>query len=222
MRLQDMPWTRPIPARLAVLSAGLLALALALCASGLAQRPALKAQDYGRAERFLGYNANPLVLRAGVRPNWLPDDRFWYRLTTEKGVEFILVDPARSARGPAFNQTKVARALSQASGAKYEPFRLPFTAFIFEDNGRSIAFNAGGKTWTCDVEGMKCTPVPHQSDTTNSVLSPDRQRAAFIREFNLWVRDVATGKETQLTKDGVKDFGYATDNAGWTRSDRPV
>ena len=30
------------------------------------------------------------------------------------------------------------------------------------------------------------------------------------------------GRETQLTTDGVKDFGYATDNAGWTRSDRPI
>jgi dipeptidyl-peptidase-4 len=38
----------------------------------------------------------------------------------------------------------------------------------------------------------------------------------------LWVRDVATGAETQLTTDGVKDFGYATDNAGWTRSDRAI
>ncbi len=46
--------------------------------------------------------------------------------------------------------------------------------------------------------------------------------AAFIRDWNLWVRDVASGKETQLTTDGVKDFGYATNNAGWTRSDRPV
>jgi len=33
---------------------------------------------------------------------------------------------------------------------------------------------------------------------------------------------VATDKETQLTFDGVKDFGYATDNAGWTHSDRPI
>ena len=32
----------------------------------------------------------------------------------------------------------------------------------------------------------------------------------------------ATNKETQLTNDGVKDFGYATDNAGWTHSDRPI
>jgi dipeptidyl aminopeptidase/acylaminoacyl peptidase len=38
----------------------------------------------------------------------------------------------------------------------------------------------------------------------------------------LWVRDVASGRETQLTTDGAKDFGYATDNAGWVRSDRPV
>ena len=54
------------------------------------------------------------------------------------------------------------------------------------------------------------------------VVSPDGSRAAFIRGFNLWVRDVASGRETQLTTDGAKDFGYATDNAGWIRSDRPI
>jgi dipeptidyl aminopeptidase/acylaminoacyl peptidase len=54
------------------------------------------------------------------------------------------------------------------------------------------------------------------------VVSPDGKRAAFIRAYNLWVRDVATGRETQLTTDGAKDFGYATDNAGWVRSDRPI
>ena len=53
-------------------------------------------------------------------------------------------------------------------------------------------------------------------------LSPDGTRAAFIRDWNLWMRDVATGRETQLTRDGVKDFGYATDNAGWSSSDRAI
>src|SRR6202041_3475521 len=55
-----------------------------------------------------------------------------------------------------------------------------------------------------------------------SVKSPDGKSAAFIRDWNLWVRDLASGKETQLTTDGVKDFGYATDNAGWTHSDNPI
>ncbi|MEP7347613.1 MAG: DPP IV N-terminal domain-containing protein, partial [Gemmatimonadaceae bacterium] len=46
--------------------------------------------------------------------------------------------------------------------------------------------------------------------------------ATFIREYNLWTKDLATGKETQLTTDGIKDFGYATNNAGWTHNDNPV
>ena len=54
------------------------------------------------------------------------------------------------------------------------------------------------------------------------VPSPDGKRTAFIRDWNLWIRDVASGKETALTTDGVKDFGYATDNAGWTKSDRAI
>ena len=53
-------------------------------------------------------------------------------------------------------------------------------------------------------------------------LSPDGKKAAFIRDNNLWVRDVASGRETQLTTDGVPDFGYATDNAGWTHSNKPI
>ena len=56
----------------------------------------------------------------------------------------------------------------------------------------------------------------------NEVISPDGKKAAFIRDYNLWVKDLSTGKETQLTADGVKDFGYATDNAGWKHSDKAI
>lgn len=56
----------------------------------------------------------------------------------------------------------------------------------------------------------------------NESVSPDGKKAAFIKDWNLWVRDLETKKETQLTFDGVKDYGYATDNAGWTHSDRPI
>jgi len=47
------------------------------------------------------------------------------------------------------------------------------------------------------------------------VLSPDGARGAFIRNWNLWLRDVASGQERALTTDGMANFGYATDNAGW-------
>src|SRR4051794_28581117 len=57
---------------------------------------------------------------------------------------------------------------------------------------------------------------------SNEVLSPDGKKAAFIKDDNLWVRNIATNQVTQLTTDGIKDYGYATDNAGWKHSDKPI
>ena len=58
--------------------------------------------------------------------------------------------------------------------------------------------------------------------SANAVVSPDGKLMAFIRDWNLWLRNIATGTETALTTDGVKDFGYATDNAGWKHSAKAI
>lgn len=203
----------------------------------VAQQRALTADDYARAEKFMSYNTTPLVLRAGVRPTWLPDGRFWYRVTTENGGEFILVDPARGTRTPAFDHTKLAAALSAAAGAKYEAFKLPFQQIDFSADGKTISFNVERRRFTCDVQGNQCSAATGGAGNRaegqrggrgggfglpSMATSPDGKRTAFIRDYNLWVRDAATGKEAQLTTDGIKDFGYATNNAGWTKSDTPV
>lgn len=199
---------------------GLLALLVA-AGPGFAQQPALTAADYARAERFMPYNTTPLVHHVVARPTWLVDGRFWYRITTDKGTEFVAVDPARGTRGPAFDQAKLAAALSTASGTKYDAFQLPFTEFDLSDDGQTISFPLKDRRWTCDLKGDRCTGEKGTA-SRNQALSPDKKKAAFVRDNNLWVRDVASGNETQLTRDGVKDFGYATDNAGWARSDRPI
>lgn len=161
---------------------------IAIAAASLplsAQRPAVTADDYARAERFLGAATNPLVLRAGVRPAWLDDGRFWYRVTTENGSEAFLVDPVK--------RTKT---LCDLPACKEAPA-----------GGRGRGGQAAGR-------GGAGAPV--------EIPSPDGTRAVFVREYDLWVRDLATKQETRLTTDGEKDFGYATNNAGWTKSDRPV
>jgi dipeptidyl aminopeptidase/acylaminoacyl peptidase len=40
------------------------------------------------------------------------------------------------------------------------------------------------------------------------VASPDGRWAAFVRDFNLWVRSTSTNEEIQLSKDGTRDFDY--------------
>ena len=212
----------------------LIALTLLATSPVAAQQPAaITAQDYQRAEKWMGYNTNPLVFRTGVRPNWQGDTRFWYRVTTAEGTDFIMVDTATGAKSPAFDQAKLAAALSTAAGGTFDAHRLPFTDFEMSDDQKSISLTAQRRRFKCDVIAYQCTadssaqpagqrPGFGRGGAPPEVTSPDKKRAAFIRDNNLWMKDVATGKETQLTTDGEKDFGYATDNAGWTHSDRPV
>ena len=184
----------------------------------------LTADDYARAEQFLVQNTAPLVFGATVRPNWLESGRFWYRNTIPEGAEFVLVDPERRTRERAFDHQRLADALSAVTGTGYEAFGLPFTTFHWGADGRSIAFTVESQRYSCGIEDYRCTSEGsrQRGADRNSVLSPDGQYAAFIRDFNLWVRETVTGTETQLTTDGIEDFGYATNNAGWAKSDRPV
>ena len=225
--------------KLAILVASLVATIPGVAQQRAGEAPrSVTAADYARAEKFMGYNVTPLVSRAGVRPTWLPEERFWYRITTAEGSEFLLVDPVRGTRAPAFDHASLAAALTTATRTSYDARHLPFTEFDLSADGKSVSFAVRGARWSCDLPSTRCTSEGRSETTSvgqgnarggrggpgarSDVLSPDRKRTAFIRDFNLWVRDVASGKETQLTTDGVKDFGYATDNAGWVRSDRPV
>ncbi len=205
----------------------LLAAAFFVSAASAQQRPVRTAEDYARAERAMAYNTQALVDHSAGPPNWLAGDRFWYRTMTAQGSEFILVDPARRSRVPAFDHARLAAALSTASGKTYEAARLPFRSFAFAPDEKAIAFAANGKSWKYDLASGTVTPetspaaVPNPN-AENEIESPNGQLAAYIKDDNLWVRDTKTNQTTQLTTDGAKDYGYATDNAGWTHSDKPV
>jgi dipeptidyl-peptidase 4 len=196
------------------------------------------AADYEHAEKFMTYNTNPLVFQNSVRPTWLANDRFWYRNTVADGAEFILVDPVKGTRQPAFDHAKLAVTLSKAADVVYGPHSLPFQEIEFSPDGQFIHFTAASKKWKCDVGGAECLSEGAApggggrgrggrggggfGPPRNDAQSPDKQHTAYIHNYNLWIRDAGTNKETQLTFDGVKDYGYATDNAGWSTSDRAI
>ncbi len=176
--------------------------------------------DYERAERFMPYNTEPLVLRSVESPTWLTSGKFWYRTRGTGGREFVLVDPRKGVRGAAFDQDKVARLLSRATGEQYSAGKLPFNSFAWSTDERTLSFAAGAKRWRCHLSDDRCEELPALDP--DEALSPDGKRAVFLRDDNLWLRDQATGAESQLTRDGTKDFGYATDNEGWRHGTRPV
>ena len=186
---------------------------------------ALTAADYAHAEKFMRYNTDPLVYHA-VHPAWTSDERLWYRDTTADGSRFVLYDPGKLTKEPAFDHAKVAATLSTAAGKSYVPGKLPFNEIELAADGKSVAFRIGGRRFRCDRQGSQCAVekdgAPSGVFGRNDALSPDKKKTAFIRDYNLWVRDVGSGKETQLTTDGIKDYSYALDNAGWVKSDRAI
>ncbi|MEQ1691155.1 MAG: DPP IV N-terminal domain-containing protein [Gemmatimonas sp.] len=172
----------------------LLALVVAI-APLTAQQPArvVTSADYDRAASQLAPSLTGLVIGGAVAATWLPDDRFWYRTADASGPQVVLVDPAKKSR-----------VVCDAARTN-----CPGVPVAIDTSGGGRGGRGGGGGGRAGGPGV-------------AVTSPDGKRAAFIRDWNLWVRDVATGQERRLTTDGEANFGYATDNAGWASSDRAM
>ena len=201
----------------------LLSFFAVLAATLAGAQPAVTAEDYVRAESFLSGQTDPLVSGVMTSPAWLSNDQLAYQNRTPEGREFVITDPAGGTRVDAFDHARMAAALSVAANTNYNTFDLPAQAG-FSSDGASITFGDQEHQYTCTIETYTCAEVPRDDvqKSRNAIVSPDGRRAAFIHEHNLWVRELPSGAETQLTTDGVEHYGYATNNAGWVRRDQPV
>ena len=196
-----------------------------------AQQPRIyTTADYAQAEKFMSYNTAPLAYKGMVTPHWMADGRMWYRAVDDSGTTYRLVDPAKKSNTAAFDEKKLAVALNAASDKiKADPTHLRFNELSFSDSDHRLHLASSGFSFDCTLGATyTCASATDKSSSSPSAkfaplnISPDKTKGAFIRDWNLWVRDMATGAETQLTTDGVKDYGYATDNAGWKQSDAAI
>ena len=205
-----------------------LALAASSCLP-LAAQQVYSAQDYANAERWMGYNVNPLVQHTIAGVSYLPDGRVFFRDPSKSGTAYMIADPAKGTVAPAFDPAKLATALSAAGPQKVDAARLGVMDYKAEADG-GFAVSTHGGTFHCDAAITKCTvdssapatPRGRRGGGQAMNVSPDKKYAAFIRDHNLWVRELATSQDRQLTKDGADSYGYATDNAGWQHSDAAV
>ena len=204
--------------------AGALALGVLCAGTGFARGRVLTTQDYARAARFMPYATAPLVDHDVERVHWLGDRRFWFLDHDSWGDHYRVMTAPGGLITAAFNQDKLAAALGKAVGKPVSASKLAVTGIRIEGGGR-FEITRKGKHYRCDLSGApRCIGRASliKSGKEPGILSPDRKLEAFIRNWNLWVRNTASGKETPLTFDGVRNFGYATDNAGWRQSRHPV
>lgn len=178
-------------------------------------------EDYQRAEKLLGVNTSKLVYGMVVDQTWTSDNQLIYRNSIKEGREFVIASPLTKEKKRLFDHETFARQLSLLTGEEYEPFDLPISQLQLSEDSQMMTYLVSGKQYQTILTDYTTTSIPSLSQP-NEILSPNKNLAAYIKDHNLWVRNTKTNAKTQLTFDGKLDFGYATNNAGWIKSDGPV
>ena len=201
-----------------------------VCGLACAASAQVTRADYDRALN-LQKKYDSLVIDLPDTPVWLPKgDRFLYRKSVEGGHTFVMYDAATHTKSPAFDQAKLATALSAASGEHYTALTLPFARFRFLDGESSMAFEAGDTAWKCDLKEWKCeghpifsgddygyddTPKAENSET-KSLASPDGKWLAYILNYNVMVRSKDGKQRFTLSEDGSEGNYYAFSTMAWS------
>ena len=193
---------------------------LAVLVTGAATAQQVSIEDYQRAEKQLSKTTSELVNGTVDYPAWSSEHQLIYRSHTEQGNRFYLVDAKTQKKSLAFDHQKLAEALARVTESEVNHDKLPFYSVSFTDDN-AIKLSVKGKSYRCKLSNYVCQQNK-QAKKSNELVSPDGKRAAFIRDHNLWVRDLITEDETQLTTDGIENFAYSTNNAGWLRRATPV
>jgi dipeptidyl-peptidase 4 len=133
------------------------------------------------------FSRTNLVFRDHVTAHWFagPDgqtNEFWYRLDlAEDKREFILVNAVQGTREPAFDQARVAAALTKLTGHEVTAEHLPVQSLEFSQDGKMLTLSGNDGDWKFDLTSYTLTAetnnilsgrrlpverVPHPSETT--------------------------------------------------------
>lgn len=176
--------------------------------------------SYQRAQTLMqGFRTQRLVQNDQLLPYWIEDTEcFWYVRAHKVskgpsaivGRQYRLVDAKALTNEPAFDHSALAKALAQASEQEVNAEDLPIGHITMTLSPLTVRFTAFGRYWQFEGDNHTCIEVEvEHAIAENEILSPDGKQIAFVRNNNLWVRDVESREEQALTYDGEEFFSYA-------------
>ncbi|ARV08010.1 S9 family peptidase [Polaribacter sp. SA4-10] len=180
--------------------------------------------EYEAAAKHMDRDLYDLVYNKVSGSTFIDNNKLIYSTKNKEGKKYLLVDIEAKTKKEAFNHQELAKILSKELDTEIKASNLPIYDFEFTDNIESIRFTTHKQIFNFNIASNVLSKVTPKLKKTsrNENVSPNGKLAAYIDNFNLWVRSIETNKKTQLTFDGVQNYGYATNNAGWTKSDGAV
>ena len=164
---------------------------------------------YQRAQQLMrGVHTKDVAINTTLYPHWIGDtNRCWYICETREGQHYRLLDAKEGTQQAAFDHQALALALSVATGSEVQADNLPLTDLDLTEAPATIAFTAFNKRWSYTADTAECAQLSH--NPPGWILSPDGRKAVFVRDYNLWLHDLDSGREQALTDDGEKFYRYA-------------
>lgn len=183
---------------------------LLLSLSGQNSFSQITEETYHKAEYFLSNRIQQEVYHLDVSPNWSDDKkRFWHQTYTKDGKRFFQTDIEKGQTKEAFDHEELAELLSEKSGETIDFKNLPFNRIQLKDDG-SLAFEWLNKDWTYKDGDLESKRASSDAGDRSVSISPNGNWKAYVKNFNLFVENLETGKEIQLSYDGKKDYEYAS------------
>ena len=190
---------------------------------------------YLRAQHLMQSDGNcSLVANATIFPVWLEDSScFWYEraIHIEKNCtgpdaslmpwdkEYRLVNAVATTNTLAFDHESLAQALADRVSEAVNPDQLPIDAVEMKladaQTVGHLEFTAFGKRWGYHVPVSELNELPSLRNFQKQLFSSDGSAYLFVRDYNLWVNDIASGEEKALTADGEEHHCYAVVGNGW-------
>ncbi len=197
-------------------------------------------EDYARAAG-LRDRLQPLAVNVVSNSGWIgKTHRFWYKKSVEGGSCFVVVDADKKEKKPAFDHDKLAAGLAKVLGEEVKANDLPFRSVEFSKDEKSIEFIVGTFRYSCDLKTYTCKkvgparrwrrnrfdmwrrgPAP-QAASEETKASPDGKREAFIKNYNVAVRNKETGEEFFLSRDGSEGNYYTFSSIAWSPDSKKI
>ncbi|HET9212046.1 MAG TPA: DPP IV N-terminal domain-containing protein [Thermoanaerobaculia bacterium] len=174
----------------------LIACCLAASLAALAPRPAIPEQPPAR----ISIEAALATDATGRRPGqtaWSPDGKrltyVWDEAGDGKNEALWSLDPSTGKR------EILVRPADLGEGGKSSAI----DSYVWSPRGDSLLLASKGDLYLFPLESRRLRRLTKtEADEESPSFSPDGRRIAFVRAFDLYVMDPATGRETRLTRDG--------------------
>ncbi|MGQ1891084.1 DPP IV N-terminal domain-containing protein [Thermophagus sp. OGC60D27] len=182
-------------------------------------------EDYLRADSVSEFKS--LVLNEILELNWIDTTHlFWYKARTSVDTTmFFIVDAQKQEKRIAFDTERLANAIRERLKLKTKANQLLLPNLKFAADLTTFTFERKDTIWKCfladayRLESLSAKEKeqewPHWGESrdelaNNPVVSPNGKQEAFIRDYNVFVRNIRTGEINQLSYDGCAGDLYSS------------